>query len=134
MARIRGEVEEDEYKPPREMSKKERKEFKAKQDAKAREARIARREKERRKQGEFTTFEGKKEFPGGIRFPRHKKGGKRCAINLRDVPVVLRDQFRATCMDRGETMRDALIRLMAEQVRNRFDVIPYDGTIPNDTT
>lgn len=39
------------------------------------------------------------------------------AINIRNVPVELAREFKALCARRGESLRDGLMRVMAEELK-----------------
>ena len=56
---------------------------------------------------------------------RHSYG----AINLRQVPLRLREQFRALCALRGTTMTRGLIQLMEAEVQSALDSGEYQPVI-----
>lgn len=49
--------------------------------------------------------------------PRKNPHVRKCNINVRQVPVRLRDKFKATCSQRGVGMQDVIAELMLEYVR-----------------
>jgi hypothetical protein len=90
----------------REYTKEERKARKEAKLARNREARIERRKRKQR-------VERKRKIPT-------------CSLLVHRIPIGLRDQFKATCADRGITLRAAITSYMKYIVRTRFDVTtPY---------
>jgi len=45
------------------------------------------------------------------------KGGNVCSLNIRNVPVDVRAQFRAYCLKRDISMQDAIIKFMRDIVK-----------------
>jgi hypothetical protein len=53
-----------------------------------------------------------------------KQATRRAALLFRNIPVDLRDQFKAWCARRGITMQDQIARLMLETVRSDDTIAP----------